>query len=175
MATENPLRPVLPVFRAVVRATVPGAVSLDEEALRRGEETVAWALSPRPPKVVRQVTLFLRVLNALSWLRYGRSFTRVTTDNALGLLALLEHAPILLLRRGVWGVRTLAFMAVYSQPEVARELGYGADSLGWTAHEQAGGAWPEREGAAQAEPEVAAMLGRAAAAGRTANTPEAEE
>ena len=40
---------------------------------------------------------------------------------------------ILALRRGVWGVRTLAFMGYYARPEAAREIGYRAAAAGWAA------------------------------------------
>jgi hypothetical protein len=40
---------------------------------------------------------------------------------------------MLLLRRGIWGLRTLAFMAYYERPEAAAEIGYRATARGWEA------------------------------------------
>src|SRR2546422_3095313 len=43
----------------------------------------------------------------------------------------IERAPLLLMRRGLWGLRTLAFMGYYGRPAAAREIGYRADPRGW--------------------------------------------
>ena len=43
----------------------------------------------------------------------------------------LERAPFRLIRRGVWGLRTLVLMGYYTQPEVIAGLGYRADRAGW--------------------------------------------
>jgi hypothetical protein len=139
-------------FRAVTRAAVPGAGELDEAAWVRGEALVEGALADRPPRVRRQVALFLRILGALSWLRFGRSLTRLDASGAQGLLASVERSPLLLLRRGMWGVRTLAFMGVYGQTQVRRSLGYAAAAGGWGARAGTQGPWPERAGAAPPEP-----------------------
>jgi len=38
----------------------------------------------------------------------------------------LQRAPLLLLRRGLWGVRTLILMGYYGRPAAAKEIGYRA-------------------------------------------------
>jgi hypothetical protein len=69
----------------------------------------------------------------------------------LALLRGLERSPLLLLRRGVWGVRTLAFMACYAQAGARRRIGYAASPSGWEARGGVLGAWPDRGGAAPPE------------------------
>ncbi len=77
--------------------------------------------------------VFLRLLGALSLVRFGRPLGRLDGARARRLLHGLERARVLLLRRGVWAVRTLAFMGYYGQPDVQREVGYRAAAGGWQA------------------------------------------
>ena len=145
------LAPVRGAFRAVTRAAVPSAATLDEGAWQRAEALVEDALSDRPKRVRRQVTLFLRLLGALSWVRFGRRLEHLTPTQAQTLLAPLERSPLLALRRGIWGVRTLAFMGYYGQAELRKDLGYRAVPGGWEARGSNQGPWPDRAGAAPPE------------------------
>lgn len=146
-AVPSTLEPVRETFRAVVRAAVPHA---GEEWLEV-EAIVDGALALRPPGVRRQVVLFLRILGVFSLLRFGRPPSRVPVDRFRGLLQSLERSPVLLLRRGIWGVRTLAFMGYYGRAAARAKIGYRASSRGWGARQGSAGAWPAREGAAGPE------------------------
>lgn len=152
MTAASTLAPVRALFRAVTRAAVPGSDAFDERCWTRAEAVVDEALSERPGSVRRQVVLFLRVLDMLAWLRFGRGLARLRPETARRLLAALERAPVLLLRRGVWGVRTLAFMGCYAPEEAHAEIGYGAVARGWEARGADQGPWPDRGGAAPPEP-----------------------
>jgi hypothetical protein len=154
MGSPSTLGPVRGAFRAVVRAVVPASAALDERTWLRGEAVVDEALSERPRKVGRQVVLFLRVLAVLARLRWGRSLGSLRAERVRALLAGLERSRLLLLRRGVWGVRTLAFMAVYTQPEIQAALGYAGSASGWEARGASQGPWPGRAGAGPPEPGV---------------------
>lgn len=96
------------------------------------------ALARRPPEVRRQIATFLRILDLLPVPRYGRRFSSLAPERRLAVLRWLERAPLLLLRRGVWGVRTLSYLAVYGQDGVRREIGYRADPRGWEVRPDAG-------------------------------------
>ncbi len=142
------------VFRAVVRVVVPASVGFDEARWVRVEQIVRDALAERPPAVARRVTLFLRVLDAFARARSFRGFASLPNPKALRLLQALERSPLLLLRRGVWGVRTLAFMGCYADDQAGREIGYGVALSGWEARGRRQGDWPDRAGAAPPEPGV---------------------
>lgn len=150
--TRRPhLAPVRKPFHAVVRAVVPAAGTMDAGERDRLEAVVDGALGGRPPGVRRQLRLFLRVLGALALVRYGRTLGSLDAVRTRRLLASLERSPFLLLRRGVWGVRTLAFMGWYGRPGARAEVGYGAAAGGWRALGRTAGPWPERKGAAPPE------------------------
>jgi hypothetical protein len=158
MTPTGVLDPVRDSFRAFARAVVPATSRLDARGWASLEGTVEEALADRPAAVRRQLLLFVRVTGLLAILRYGRSLHRLSPVRAARLLGALERAPIPLLRRGVWGVRTLVFMGYYAQPDVQAELGYRAAAGGWAARGGAQGPWSDRSGAAGPEPSVVRML-----------------
>ncbi len=86
----------------------------------------------RPEAMVRQLLLFIRLANWLALIPYGRPFTRLGPAARRAHLSRLENAPLLLIRRGFWGLRTLVFMGYYGQDRVRKELGYRASAAGWS-------------------------------------------
>ena len=120
-------------FRALAVAMVPDAASLDERGWEEVDAAMARALSTRPPAVRRQLSILIRALDTLPLFRWGRRFHELGAARRARFLDAVQHSPILLLRRGVWGLRTLIFMAYYARPEVQSALGYRASARGWSA------------------------------------------
>ncbi|HEY6807301.1 MAG TPA: hypothetical protein VI160_00835, partial [Gemmatimonadales bacterium] len=90
-------------------------------------------LARRPAALRRQFALLLRAIEWLPVLRFGRTFSALDPARRTRVLAGLERAPVLLLRRGLWGLRTLLYMGYYMRPEAGHALGYRADPRGWSA------------------------------------------
>lgn len=130
------LAPVRPAFRAAAEAILPAASALDESGWANVERIVENALAQRPRKAQRQIILFLRVLNVYPLLRHRRRFVDLPRAQREAVLHDLERARHVLLRRGVWGLRTLVFMGYYTQPVNAASIGYGATARGWKARRQ---------------------------------------
>ncbi|HEY6059167.1 MAG TPA: hypothetical protein VIV10_01165 [Gemmatimonadales bacterium] len=127
------LTSVRPVLRAIGVTVVPEATRLDEAGWAAIEGTVAAALASRPAALQRQFLLFLRVVEWLPLVRFGHRFTRLDPARRTRYLKSLQNAPLLLVRRGMWGLRTLLLMGYYGRPEARDEIGYRADPRGWTA------------------------------------------
>jgi hypothetical protein len=125
--------PVRPAFRAAARAFVPETTDADAAAWARLEALVAEALAARPPAVRRQIVLLIRVLDLLALLRHGRRLARLDPERRAAFLEAVGNGPVLALRRGVWGLRTLVMLGWYGQPAVQRAIGYRADPAGWDA------------------------------------------
>lgn len=124
---------VRPVFRALVCTVVPEAASLDEKGWGDAERLVETALGMRPANLQRRVLLFLRFVQWLPLVRYGRRFTSLDAARRARFLSSLQGHPVQLIRLGFWGVRTLALMGYYGRPEAAKAIGYAADARGWEA------------------------------------------
>lgn len=120
-------------FRAIAVTVVPDASALDEAGWNDLDALVEKTLARRPPAMRRQLVLFVRAIEHLPRLRWGRPFADLSPDERTRFLSGLEHAPLLLLRRGFWGLRTLVFLGYYARPEAAAAIGYRADARGWEA------------------------------------------
>ena len=132
-------------FRALACAFVPEARGLSPAEWRRGEALVDRMLATRPSSVRRQVAWLVRALDLLAIVSRGRRLSALPPAAVTSLVRSLQDSPVLLLRRGVWGLRTLAFLAYYGRPEGHAAVGYRADPGGWGA----------REGAREGPPEPA--------------------
>ena len=113
-------------------SVVPETAGLNSAGWSALERTVAAAIAARPPNVQRQVRLFLRAIEWLPLFRYGRPFTRLDPRRRERFLASLQSSPLLLIRRGFWGLRTLILMGYYTQADVIGAIGYRADPRGWS-------------------------------------------
>lgn len=142
------------IFRAVACTVIPEAGDLDEEQWSRALEIVEDALADRPPELRRQVRLFLRLLQWIPLLRWLRPFTSLGADRRARWLSFLQGAPLLAVRRGFWGVRTLCYMGYYGLPEVRAAVGYRAHPRGWKAERVRGG----EEDGAELEPDLEVQM-----------------
>ena len=118
-------------FRAITETIVPEASQLDAAGWAALERIVDQAIAPRPRGLQRQLLTLIRAIEWLPAVRYGRRFTRLDAIRRSRFLAAFQDAPLLLLRRGFWGLRTLVLMGYYARPEGAAEIGYRADPRGW--------------------------------------------
>jgi hypothetical protein len=133
IVTEPVLPPVRRAFRALAVTVLPEAEGLDARGWEELERIVEDDLARRPPAMRRQIRLLVRALEFLPLFRYGRPFTALDPVRRDRFLTALGDAPVLLLRRGVWGVRVLVQMGYYGQPAHAAAIGYRAEARGWEA------------------------------------------
>jgi hypothetical protein len=158
MSSTPVLTRVRATFRAVAVTAVPAAECLDESVWAEVESIVEEALAVRPSGVRRQLVLFLRLLEVVALLRHGRRLRSMSAERARAFLGSLERSRLLAVRRGVWGVRTLAFMGFYGRPAFRAQVGYRAAREGWQARGGSAGSWSDRDGAARPEPAVLEVL-----------------
>jgi hypothetical protein len=124
-----------PILRAVVTTVVPDAATLDAATWTEIETIISGQLAQRPAALRRQLGALLGLVQWLPVLRYGRRFTALDAARRTRVLAALERAPALLLRRGIWGLRTLALLGYYARTAAAAEIGYRGDPRGWAARQ----------------------------------------
>jgi len=127
------LASIRPVLRAIGVTVVPEAAQLNDAEWVALEEIVRGALAPRPRTLQRQFILLVRAIQWLALVRYGRRFTALDAATRQRFLEQLQNAPVLIVRRGVWGLRTLLLMGYYGRAAAGRAIGYRADPRGWKA------------------------------------------
>ena len=120
-------------LRALATSFVPETAAATPEQWVELERIIERALAARPARLRRQLGLLIRVLEGLARIRYGASLAGLDPVRRSALLESLARSPLLLLRRGIWGLRTLIMMGWYTQAEVAAAIGYRACPAGWSA------------------------------------------
>ena len=125
-----PLRDALRPLAVTFVPEIAGATAAEWSELER---RVTQALAARPPALRRQLGLFVRVLEAASRIRYRTRLAALDPRRRTVLLEAFAGSPLLLFRRGIWGLRTLIMLGWYTQPSVVSALGYHASSAGWEA------------------------------------------
>jgi hypothetical protein len=123
------------ILRAVVSTIVPESAELDDKGWRDLELVVEGLLRARPASLTRQLQLFLRLIQWLPLLRYGRPFTSLDQVARTRVLAHLQNDKIQKVRVGFWGLRTIVQAGYYGRPDAARAIGYAASPGGWEASE----------------------------------------
>jgi hypothetical protein len=121
------------VFRTVVLAVVPDARDLEEAGWAEVERLASRSLSARPNELSRRIRLFMRLVQWLPVLRYGRPLTALDPQRRERFLRRLQEHRLDALRLGFWGLRTLALMGYYGRSDAARSIGYRPDPAGWEA------------------------------------------
>ena len=119
-------------LRAIGGVVLPDPEALDEEGWQKAEAVMEHALALRPAKVKQQLKFFLRMVNVLPVLTTGRTLEKLSLKRRAAFLQRLQRSPLLPVRRGIWGVRTLIFMGYYTQDSIRKGIGYRADPWGWT-------------------------------------------
>lgn len=113
------------VFRAIAGCIVPsepGSPGADSDAaLARTDR----ALADRPERDRKLLATFLRAVERMPVLRYGKRFTRLDRARQAAVLAWLEHNTLVpKLRQGFFGVKTFALLGYYGGEESFAELQY---------------------------------------------------
>lgn len=126
-------RPLRLALRSLAATFVPETTSATVSEWNALEARVEEALAARSPAVRRQLGLFVRVLETAALLRHRTRLTALDARRRGALLDSFARSPILLFRRGTWGLRTLIMLGWYTQSSVTAALGYRAHPGGWDA------------------------------------------
>jgi hypothetical protein len=132
--SESVLSSLQEPLRAIGSVVLPSPEALDEEGWREAESIIEGALAKKSAGVKLQLQLFLRAVNLLPLATTGKTLVGLPLDRRRVFLERLHRSPLLPLRRGLWGVRTLLFMGYYNQDQIRKGIGYDADPWGWTDH-----------------------------------------
>lgn len=120
-------------LRALAESFIPETAAASATELAHLVAGIERALAARPESMRRQLGLFVRVLDAAARLRYRRGLATLDAVRRTALLESFARSPVLLFRRGIWGLRTLIMLGWYTQPSVVAALGYRASPAGWEA------------------------------------------
>lgn len=122
------------VFCSVMQTVLPETTALNGNQWEIMEQLVSDTLQRRSAREIRQLRLFLHLIQWTPVCRFGRRFTSLDLPRRERVLRHLQDHPVQLIRAGFWGLRTLVFLGYYGRPEAAGDLGYQPDARGWEAY-----------------------------------------
>jgi len=112
-------------FRAAAGRIIPsepGSPGADSPAAVRMADQ---AISERPARDRKLLATFLKAIELLPRLRYGRGFSRLRPEQQDAFLGFLETTSLSgKLRQGFFGLKTFALLGYYALDETWREIGY---------------------------------------------------
>lgn len=111
-------------FEALQRVLVPRAAAFDAVARDASAALVSSVVDRMPVANQRKLAVFLLIIDVLSLFRGLRPFRHLPVGQQQALLTWLFDCPVGLLRKGFWGLNTLAKLGVYGQTTLYPEIGY---------------------------------------------------
>ena len=111
-------------FEALQRDLVPRAAAFDDAARAASRRLVDDLVGAMPAVNQRKLGLFLAIIDLLAFFFGLRPYRALPEARRLRLLAWLFDAPVGLLRKGFWGLNSLARLGVYGNPAIWPEIGY---------------------------------------------------
>jgi hypothetical protein len=111
-------------WQAVLPVLVPRYRGLSADEQSRALQIIEDFLRSRPAVLRFRLNLFFVLIDLLSVLRTGRLFRFAHPSGQEKVLRSFYDSPIPLLRKGFWGVNTLAKMGVFGQTTVQVSIGY---------------------------------------------------
>lgn len=111
-------------FEALQAVLVPRSKSFTPDQREASRAMINTLLASQPEVNRRKLALFLTIIDILAFVIGFRPFRALPEAKQEGLLTWLFDAPIGLLRKGFWGLNTLAKLGVYGQPSFYPEIGY---------------------------------------------------
>ena len=111
-------------FEALQRRLVPRAARFTEDERGASRQIVEAFLGRQPAKTRRKLALFLFVIDLVAMARGLGPFRALGEARQERLLGGLFDSRVGLLRKGFWGLNTLARLGVYGQTTLHAEIGY---------------------------------------------------
>lgn len=111
-------------FTAFQRCVIPLSKEFSVDQQRQSLQLVHNLIRTRPAGDRLRVIVFLFAVDVLSVLSGGRWFRSLSADRQNRILGRLFRSSVPLIRKGFWGLNTLAKLGAYGQPSVYERLGY---------------------------------------------------
>jgi hypothetical protein len=121
--------PAEPTIQALT-ATFTPSLEGDRAQLRRIYSNFLYVYGDLPSDTRTKLALLVRVIEGISWLRYGQAFASLAPDRRTALCRWLADAPVGRLQAGVGGLRSLVLNATYTEPGMWERIGYAGPTVG---------------------------------------------
>lgn len=110
-------------------ATFTPSLQGDEARLRRIYSNFLYIYGDLPTDTQTKLAILVRILEGMSWLRYGRSLPSLSLNRRDTLCRTVANAPVGRLQAGLSGLRSLIFNATYTEPVMWETIGYAGPTI----------------------------------------------
>jgi hypothetical protein len=127
------LKGMSPPSEATIRAlaaTFTPSLRGDTAQLRRIYSNFCYVYGDLPSATRTKLALLVRVIEAFSWLRYGRALSGLSMERRESLCRTMANAPIGRLQAGFGGLRSLVLNATYTEPGMWERIDYAGPTVG---------------------------------------------
>ncbi len=111
-------------FEALQHRLVPRSQRFDAQQQQRSIELANTLTGNMPAAKRRKLGVFLILIDVVSFFVGFRPFRKLSGAKQLTVLGWLFDSPVGLLRKGFWGLNSIAKLSVYGQPSLYDEIGY---------------------------------------------------
>ena len=111
-------------FEAIQNCLVPRSRTFTSEEQSRSQSLVNTVLAQQDKIATKKLALFITLIDVFSLAFHARSFRNISTKKQTSIMNLFFDSPIPILRKGFWGLNTLARLGVYGQKKLHEEIGY---------------------------------------------------
>jgi len=112
------------LFESLQNSLVPRSKAFTPLQKQQSKDLVNRLLSDQSESSKRKLAIFFILIDLFAVLTNGKTFIKLTDEKKHELLQTFFDSPFSLLRKGFWGLNTLARMGVYGQKELHAEIGY---------------------------------------------------
>lgn len=116
-------------FSGLQDIVVPRVKNYNKKQRSESIHEVEIFLRPKKGIIKFQISLFLIILEIVSIIRFFSRIHKLTEKNGIILLNSFCNSPIPIMRKGFWGISTLAKLSVYALDYVQKDLGYEQPSI----------------------------------------------
>ncbi|MBI2521218.1 MAG: hypothetical protein HYV97_12395 [Bdellovibrio sp.] len=111
-------------FEAIQAILLPRFAVMDSDGINRSRNLLNNFLASKALSVLLKIALFLHIIDGISFFYGLHCFRHLPPHKQKAVMSFLFNSPIPLLRKGFWGINTLAKMGVYGQTELYADIGY---------------------------------------------------
>jgi len=111
-------------FEALQHVLVPRSEHFSAAEKQRSKNLINKLLSQQTAGSKKKLALFITLIDIVSIFCHARTFKKLPSNSQRAILEVFFDSPISLLRKGFWGLNTLARLGVYGQKELHEDIGY---------------------------------------------------
>lgn len=111
-------------FEALQNCLLPRSKQFNQLEKQRSTNSVNLLMSDQSEAARRKLSIFMGLIDLVCYLLHFKSFCQLSFEQQNQILNKFFNSPIGIIRKGFWGLNTIARLATYGQKELHDEIGY---------------------------------------------------